>query len=605
MMKKRLIGLSIFLSVVVLACLYWGQWIGPRASSIQSLNQAEFFTARPMTPSTRAQAVTLPHAWTMQDQLTDQAGIYQIRLPAVDSSEPYAISIARSSRIAEISFAGDPPLELEKLTGRLDSVTFAKLGRVNGGELIEIRVPQSFVVQMGIGPVEFGPASILERRAWAISVLRFIARSFSIALAAAVGILLSVTFLFRAKPLLLFVGYGAVAYAVQQSWVDVIGYSEADGIELATYFFLSTNVILSYSFALLAALDQKLKGLMVLAAIGLPLAAFFLFTQTGSLGVRRTLNIVIMIVWFGFAVVRCGPQLIRHRHWFLMVMVFGIGVRLCVSLFSSLSNDGRFGFYELSNHLLLVPVTVILMAVMLAKNFDQFFKHYEMINGRLREEVETYKEQLTRTSESEKKLAVMQAAEIERNHWMQEIHDGLGSHLIAARFLTDKIPDSTNMHAIKDSIDDSIEQLRILVDSLSTEQSSVPSLLGAMRYRMVNRFKATGLNVKWEVDPMIEAIEATPHMALNVQRIIQEAMTNVLKHAQAKTIRVHIFTQGTFLIVRVDDDGKGFDECAQMGGRGISNMKSRAEKFGGVISWTPLHPGTRVELRFANTAAEA
>jgi hypothetical protein len=265
---------------------------------------------------------------------------------------------------------------------------------------------------------------------------------------------------------------------------------------------------------------------------------------------------------------------------------------------SVLFDHGLFSFAAQNRQMVVTAIAMIILTVFFSKSIYKIFENYETANNSLRQEVDTYKTELAAAAELAQRFAVENAAAMERDHWMQEIHDGLGSHLIAARFLADKASDDRGLNDVKYSIDDAIEQLRMLVESLSLEQTSIPSLLGAMRYRLVPRLNASGLTLKWEVDPMIEAGEATPILALHVQRIISEAITNVLKHAQAQTIRVQIYTRGADMVVRVEDDGKGYEDFAEARGRGVSNMKIRAKKCGGDISWTALNPGTRVELRF-------
>jgi signal transduction histidine kinase len=204
------------------------------------------------------------------------------------------------------------------------------------------------------------------------------------------------------------------------------------------------------------------------------------------------------------------------------------------------------------------------------------------------------------TKEQEKKLAVDQASETERLRWLHEIHDGLGSHLIAARFLADKAKSLEDFEIVKQSIDEGIEELRELVDSLSPEPSTLPELLGAMRYRITNRFESAGITLRWIVEPMIEAGDLSPIEALHVQRIAQEALTNILKHANASTVCVHIFTQGPLMILRIDDDGAGFDRKGEQRGNGLVSMQARAQKIGGEITLSNLASGTRVELIISN-----
>jgi signal transduction histidine kinase len=64
--------------------------------------------------------------------------------------------------------------------------------------------------------------------------------------------------------------------------------------------------------------------------------------------------------------------------------------------------------------------------------------------------------------------------------------------------------------------------------------------------------------------------------------------------------RLHIFTQGPLMILRIDDDGAGFDRKGEQPGNGLVSMQARAQKIGGEITLSNLASGTRVELIISN-----
>ena len=74
-----------------------------------------------------------------------------------------------------------------------------------------------------------------------------------------------------------------------------------------------------------------------------------------------------------------------------------------------------------------------------------------------------------------------------------------------------------------------------------------------------------------------------PEQKINVYRIIQEQLNNILKHAQASTVAIDLNKQREQIRLRVEDDGKGFDPRARRNGVGLSNIISRAELYNGKV----------------------
>ena len=91
---------------------------------------------------------------------------------------------------------------------------------------------------------------------------------------------------------------------------------------------------------------------------------------------------------------------------------------------------------------------------------------------------------------------------------------------------------------------------------------------------------------------------------MGIYRILQEALTNISKHAQAKNIKVLIEKNEDGILMRVEDDGKGFDltkallkEAAERGW-GLATMKERARILGGSLDlWSQEGEGTQISLR--------
>jgi signal transduction histidine kinase len=88
----------------------------------------------------------------------------------------------------------------------------------------------------------------------------------------------------------------------------------------------------------------------------------------------------------------------------------------------------------------------------------------------------------------------------------------------------------------------------------------------------------------------------TPQNLLHILRILQEAFTNILKHAHASCIRVDTGVEGDRVSIRVTDNGQGFGDARRTQGRGLSNMLDRARRVGGELTIQPSPSGTTLAL---------
>ncbi|RZL31651.1 MAG: histidine kinase, partial [Rubrivivax sp.] len=115
-----------------------------------------------------------------------------------------------------------------------------------------------------------------------------------------------------------------------------------------------------------------------------------------------------------------------------------------------------------------------------------------------------------------------------------------------------------------------------------------------------------GLTLEWQMADMPPLPWLEPALALQVLRLIQEAMTNVIKHAQARTLSLSARQAGDALEVRIDDDGCGFDSNAPRAGQGLASMRLRAEALGAALDWASVRgAGTQVSLRLPLRRASA
>lgn len=597
---KRIFILGLTLLIFLgFGLLYLGHWIGPVSKNIQIVKSASFHVLQSGKVGNESEDVALPHRWPRALKESDELAIYRISVPSHPIDEIWAISISEFMPGTSIS-VNQHQLNPETQTNNFSQVLFAELPPSTSTQTIEIRVPAHFGLWGGLGTTKLGPSAVLGKQVRTVNILREAGQLSIVGMTLTVAFLALVAYGFRPNSALLALGAASGGIALRQTLPLVTGYWVGDDAVLSLYLASMTLAGVGVFFMVQHGSCYKTNGISRIILISLSIILWMLFDRVGDLEFRRELNVVFFLTLIVYGWVQFGKSIIQQKQWLLIALLSSFTLRTFVALHSTILNHGQFGYDDSERLFKFMPLSVIILLAYSSRLIYQSFIKYESSKELVSQEIESFKSEILESKEQEKKSAVNQASETERLRWLHEIHDGLGSHLIAARFLAEKATSVADLEIVKQSIDEGIEELRELVDSLSPEPSTLPELLGAMRYRITNRFESAGINLRWMVEPMIEAAELTPIRALHVQRITQEGLTNVLKHANATTVNVHIFTQGPLMIVRIDDNGAGFKFDCEHQGNGLKNMKNRAKECEGAITWSNMSPGTRVELCLPN-----
>ena len=189
----------------------------------------------------------------------------------------------------------------------------------------------------------------------------------------------------------------------------------------------------------------------------------------------------------------------------------------------------------------------------------------------------------------------------ERQHMLQDMHDGFGSQLVIAKMMVEQ--NQMSQSGLGRLLEESIADLYLLVDTLGNSDNYLPNALVDFRFRTQQRLMGSSIKLHWNLQ-VDHAPEVAPNVVLQILRLVQEALNNALKHAKATNIYLD-FTYdevGSELTVSVADDGVGMGENILFG-RGQTNMMARARATGGKFSVSnshltlyTTHPGTLVKL---------
>lgn len=197
--------------------------------------------------------------------------------------------------------------------------------------------------------------------------------------------------------------------------------------------------------------------------------------------------------------------------------------------------------------------------------------------------------------------AIAAARAQERQRIMRDLHDGLGVHLVGLRSLLGQMDAAPQL--LVDQVDAAMDEMRMTVDALSPEGQDLCTLLGMLRFRISPRLEAAGLVLAWDVPPSLMDLQLSAEQVRHVQRIVLEALTNVLKHAQARVARIEVRQDQDGVEVAIVDDGLGLSPERATSGRGLANMRKRAEWLGAALSLASGDQGgTAIRLRFQTNA---
>jgi PAS domain S-box-containing protein len=205
---------------------------------------------------------------------------------------------------------------------------------------------------------------------------------------------------------------------------------------------------------------------------------------------------------------------------------------------------------------------------------------------------------------------LVEAQETERRHIARELHDEIGQALTVIqlnlqamlqtpgqRTLVSRMKESLEVvdHVLEQVHDISLNLRPMILDDLGLEP--------ALRWFTARQAALVGLQTIFQADPLEQRLN--PVIETECFRVAQEALTNVVRHAQAKTVRVELCKEAGLLHLRVQDDGIGFDvgavreQAVRGASLGLLSMEKRAALAGGGLEFkSAAKQGTEVHAWF-------
>ena len=210
---------------------------------------------------------------------------------------------------------------------------------------------------------------------------------------------------------------------------------------------------------------------------------------------------------------------------------------------------------------------------------------------------------------------LLEVQETERRALARELHDEIGQALSAVKInlqgmqrLTEPSARARYLEDSTDIVERALQQVRSLSLDLRPSLLDDLGLVPALRWYLDNQAQRAGFAARLASDPLETRLPA--HIETVCFRVAQEAITNVVRHAQAARVHVELRRSNGELQLTVRDEGVGFDAraaqvlAARGASLGLLGMQERVQLLGGTIEFIAAPGrGTRIRLHFPASAA--
>ncbi|HSV70872.1 MAG TPA: ATP-binding protein [Methylibium sp.] len=630
--RRAAAALALALGAALAACGKAPPPPGAAAGAVVELHEALLAEGHSERP------VTLPDAWEASAPARAGRVRYRLELPdAALHAEQSALYIPRAGNALRLQVNGQPLLALGVPgdDGRLGADTSRTplwlplppaLLRPSGNRM-EIELYGDPKRDAGLAPVWVGPLAELEPRyrarldhevqgAWVVSAAATVMGVLALLLAARAGSFVYACF-----------GAASLLWAWRLTGPPEAGVGAWSAFSTVLFHASYAWFVVLMSLYALAAVGRdsatvrRVQGAWASLALALA-AAVWLFNAPGL----RTLLLggtLAGVLWL-FAVLAVTAWRQRTPAALLLAAAAGISVAVGARDFMVFRVFYDYGALAWSRYTILLLLAVL--AWLLVDEFARSATALRSLNADLKERVARKERELTAAFAQTREREREQAALAERDRILREMHDGLGGRLVAALALTSQLarqsqpppePDGGERRGIEEplrelklTLDDCLVELRLALDSLEADHRPLIEALAELRFRVEPSLRAAGVRLVWQLAEAASERTLPAGDTLHVLRIVREALTNVLKHAQATVawMRLELREDGG-LTLKVVDNGlqqRAAEEQPPLplfvpasmapGGRGLANMQRRAAALGAWLESGPDPEGWAVTL---------
>ncbi|WP_137931270.1 sensor histidine kinase [Mesorhizobium comanense] len=292
-----------------------------------------------------------------------------------------------------------------------------------------------------------------------------------------------------------------------------------------------------------------------------------------------------------------------------VILMIGVLAQVVPALHDILWIEGAGAFSSMLWMAVSFPLLLVLTSALLADDVARTRAALGGMNRILEARITVARQELESLYESRRRTEREAIGAEERLRLMRDMHDGVGTRL--SLLLSGLARGDLSIKEVTHAVQGSLEELHLLLDARGPNTATLMDALANLRYRLEPRLTALGVETRWEIGPGAESLALSAEMTLDVLRIIQECIANSVRHGQAKVVTLKLECpdevpprdgQGAAVPpfeVLVIDDGIGIGNAAAAtkgGGRGLANIKARADAIGATFTLRSDASGTTARL---------
>jgi len=356
-----------------------------------------------------------------------------------------------------------------------------------------------------------------------------------------------------------------------------------------------------FTFRYLDKKRPRVEKLLALFSIGgalLMLSLVFLGTE----GNYYSINVIIwngLVILFGLY-----PMAMMVRSVILQPSIQAFALAICYISIITLgvhdwlfTNGLAFHYNGMMTQFAIAPL-VAAIGLVLMQRFITALSETEQLNQTLEKRIDEKSQKIEQVYKQIGEKERNEALVSERERIMRDMHDGVGSNLIGALSrLKREYPDDKEL---AEELTTALDDLRLMIDSLDEVENDLNVVLGLLRNRIQTRLESENISLTWRVSDLPPALSLGPQRTLHLLRIMQESITNIIKHAKADSITLTTAAPlkrhgKDYAFIFIQDNGIGIPK-ERPSGRGLTNMNYRADQAGFELVVTASELGTEVSI---------